>query len=137
MQQAGKMIGMDSDLELLLQPLDQPRCSPGSVRLIDEALQSAEMPFRDPGWSSRTRSVRQPVKAPNQELLNVLAHCLFMVSQVSGYAGDIPPPVCQPHHLQPITGARGNATLMGADPQFPKRPPTTVPITGWGAVERR
>ena len=60
MQQRGKTIGMDSDLELLLQALDQMRCRPGSLGLNSPSMPRS--PKRKRGASSA------PYQMPNISL---------------------------------------------------------------------
>lgn len=60
MQQRGKMTGKDSDLELLLEALDQMRCRPGSL-----GLNSPSMP-RSPKGKRGASSA--PYQMPNISL---------------------------------------------------------------------
>src|SRR3972149_3933242 len=118
MQKTAQVVRADADSVLLSQPLHQLRCGPGSRRLIDHALHSIEMFRFDYGRSSWTWSVWKLAEAAYQECFDILAHCLFMASQMPCNMGNAPASIRESDHLKSIPTLRGNPLLTGACFQF-------------------
>ena len=118
MKQSGQMIRVDFNLKVLPEPLGQLGRGPGALRLVNKMLKRQQHLFGDLASRPRVGLIRQSAEAPIDKSLDVLADGLFMVSQVPGYARDVPSRVRQSHHFQSVTNAGVNAWLTAAFPQL-------------------